>query len=100
MIRAPRAFHVSVLVRLRLRLSAPIHLCGLLLVLGLSACGDGGTDPMEPQRYDVKFVVFYDQNDNGLQDGDEHAVVPNTTVQVADRTALRTGVRKGRSNAR
>jgi lysophospholipase L1-like esterase len=33
-------------------------------------------------------VVFYDVNGNGLQDGDEHAIVPNATVQILNRTAV------------
>ena len=32
-------------------------------------------------------IVFYDVNGNGLQDGDEHAVVPGATVQILNQTA-------------
>jgi lysophospholipase L1-like esterase len=35
----------------------------------------------------VAVIVFYDENNNGLQDGDEHAVVPGVVVELAGRHA-------------
>ncbi len=62
----------------------------LALLLLLGACGSGGPSPTPTPapRFDVQFVVFYDQNDNGIQDGDEHAVVPNATVLIRERTGV------------
>lgn len=32
-------------------------------------------------------IVFYDVNGNGLEDGNEHAIVPTATVQILDQSA-------------
>jgi lysophospholipase L1-like esterase len=67
-------------------------LAALSLSVTLVACGGGGgAQPPQPspppELFDVDLIVFYDQNGNGLQDGNEHAVVPGATVQILNRSA-------------
>lgn len=73
-------------------MSVPGRACliplSLLLLLGACGSGDPSPSPTPAPRFDVKFVVFYDENDNGLQDGDEFAVVPNATVLIHERSGL------------
>jgi lysophospholipase L1-like esterase len=66
----------------------------VLLVLGLAACGGGGTSPSGPSNtptpsvptHSVTATVFYDQNGNGQLDGNENARVPGVDVVIGTGT--------------
>jgi lysophospholipase L1-like esterase len=63
-------------------------LAGCMLLLCLAACGGSAVPPTPAvPLYSVDVVGFYDENGNGLQDGNEHAVVPGVTVSIYARTA-------------
>ena len=56
----------------------------LATVSFLTACGDSSSPQPSPTppTYHAAVNVFYDQDGNGLKDGDEVAVVPNVTVEI------------------
>ena len=65
----------------------------LLLVTGPAGCGgkhspDGPTTMPTPPGTSVTLVLFYDENANGVADGDEVARVPDVEVSVEERTAV------------
>jgi len=58
----------------------------LLFALSLVGCGGGNgtggpTDPAEP-TYQVNVTLFYDENENGVLDGNEGARVPGVEVVI------------------
>ena len=64
------------------------RLAACLLLLSLTVCGGGpGIRPTPLPTFALDAIVFYDENGNGLQDGNEHAVVPGVVVQVLGRSA-------------
>ena len=63
----------------------------LLALLAASLPGCGGAtgpfpNPSPTPVHPVEAVVFYDENGNGLQDGNEAAVVPGAEVAISGRT--------------
>jgi lysophospholipase L1-like esterase len=64
----------------------------VLAVLVASGCGGSspstpsGTPTPAPTGHDVRVVVFYDENGDGVMDGSERARVPNALVDVGGRT--------------
>jgi lysophospholipase L1-like esterase len=63
-------------------------LCASLAAL--AGCGGspaGPTPATPPPLFTVEALVFHDENSNGLQDGNEGAVVPGAEVLIAGRAA-------------
>jgi lysophospholipase L1-like esterase len=59
-----------------------------LLVSSLPGCdGSGNPSPSPTPGHPVEALVFYDENADGLQDGNEADVVPGAEVTIAGRTA-------------
>lgn len=74
-------------------------MAALALSLSFAACGGGGspTGPSGPSSpppvpgYPVAAVVFYDENGNGILDGQERVRIPNAEVLVGGRSARTVG---------
>lgn len=65
----------------------PLRLAAAPLLLCLASCGSPETQPTPAPTFSVDVIVFYDENGNGLQDGNEHAVVPGVLVGILGHTA-------------